>query len=89
MNYQETAAKRTKMCRLIYEMVAQAPGDFCGEQREFYLPRMRDLLVLAGELDGQFMARAVSDIIDEEDAVTAPRVPGNRSNQAPQTKEAK
>lgn len=47
------------ICKTIYEMIAQAPHDFCGEQREFYLPRLRDAFCSAGMLFPQQMARAI------------------------------
>jgi len=56
----------TKLCRLLFEMLQQAPSDFAGEQRAFYLPRLRDAMVLATELFPQHMARAVEKIMEDE-----------------------
>lgn len=53
------------LCRNLWEMVKQAPHDFGGEQREFYLPRLRDCVVAAGTLFPAQFARVVETIEKE------------------------
>jgi len=38
------------LCLAIWEMNKQAPHDFGGEQREFYLPRLGDCMMAAAKL---------------------------------------
>lgn len=53
------------LCKALWEMLNQAPHDLCGEQREFYLSRMRDSFVAATTLFPQQMTRVVA--ADEPD----------------------
>jgi hypothetical protein len=46
-----------KLCRAICEMNSEAPHDLCGEQREFYLPRLRTCLLAVGALFPAEMAQ--------------------------------
>lgn len=42
-NGHRDVAYADRLCRLILEVQMAAEGDLCGEQREFHLPRLREL----------------------------------------------
>lgn len=56
------------LCRAIWEMNKQAPHDFGGEQREFYLKRLMDAMLAASTLFPAQMAVVVVGIEEDEEA---------------------
>jgi hypothetical protein len=51
------------LCRNIWQMASQAPHDFVGEQRDFYLPKLQHAMVCVGMIFSAQMAR----VVDEKD----------------------
>lgn len=49
------------LCKAVFEMNKQAPYDFCGEQREFYLPRLTECLVNIAKLFPKQLSRYATD----------------------------
>jgi hypothetical protein len=42
-NGHQDVANADRLCQLILEVQMAAEGDLCGEQREYHLPRLREL----------------------------------------------
>jgi hypothetical protein len=58
---------RSKMVEalvMLFESVHQAPSDFCGEQREFYLPRITKAFFNLGEMFPSDMVEAMQQAKD-------------------------
>lgn len=51
---------RAALCDHVYAMSRQAPHDFGGEQREFYIPRLHECLVALAVLFPEDMAIAMA-----------------------------
>jgi hypothetical protein len=58
-----------RVCKAAWEMARQAPHDFGGEQRDFYLPRLNQLIISLAIL---FPSQVADAVTDEDDATTQP-----------------
>lgn len=56
-----------ELVHAVVQMIQQAPHDFCGEQREFYLPRMRDAFTAVAQLFPEELIGAMGEVMQPDD----------------------
>ncbi len=59
MTLKERREKTEELCKIVAEVSNQVGHDLSGEQREFYVPKLMQLFVLAGTLFPAEMARGL------------------------------
>jgi len=61
------------ICRMSMEMLERAGSDLVGEQRAFYLPRLREIFVLLTKLFPENMCVAVGEAVDRDEEMERTR----------------